>query len=105
MLGVSTISYVSQFSQLTIISDNLDGRVLTTQLPDNSSVTVEGCIATCQGQGFTLAGLEWSVQCFCGDILVNGAVTAPNSDCDMACGGDSTYETFSFQLVLTVKYY
>lgn len=26
----------------------------------------------------------------CGDYLINGAVQAPDSDCDMACGGDAT---------------
>jgi hypothetical protein len=74
-------------------SDNQNGRVLTTELPDNPNVTVEACIASCQSQNFTVAGLEWSVQCFCGDVLVNGAVTAPGSDCNMGCGGNSTYES------------
>ena len=35
-----------------------------------------------------------TVQCFCGNELVNGAVTAPDSDCDMACGGSATCVLF-----------
>jgi hypothetical protein len=43
--------------------DNAHGRVLSNQQPDNNAVTVESCIATCQGLGFALAGIEFSVQC------------------------------------------
>lgn len=43
--------------------DNAHGRVFQTELPDNSALTVESCIASCSSQGFTLAGLEYSVQC------------------------------------------
>jgi len=70
--------------------DNANGRVLQTELPDNQALTVENCIASCSAQGFTLAGLEFSVQCFCGNNLVNGAVIAPQGDCNMACSGSST---------------
>jgi len=37
--------------------------ILQTELPDNQTLTVESCIASCSSQGFTLAGLEYSVQC------------------------------------------
>ncbi|KAH9927682.1 copper radical oxidase [Fomitopsis serialis] len=70
--------------------DNAYGRAISTELPDNSNLTVESCIANCTAQNFTVAGLEYSVQCFCGDNLVNGAVTTEDSDCNMGCGGNST---------------
>jgi len=44
-------------------SDNAHGRIFQTELPDNQALTVENCIASCSSQGFTLAGLEYSVQC------------------------------------------
>ncbi|KAI0294118.1 galactose oxidase [Multifurca ochricompacta] len=70
--------------------DNAHGRVFQNELPDNQNLTVESCVASCAGQNFTLAGLEFGVQCFCGNNLVEGAVTAPNSDCNMGCGGNKT---------------
>ncbi|KAI9438941.1 copper radical oxidase [Lactarius indigo] len=39
---------------------------------------------------FTLAGMEFSTQCFCGNNLVQGAVTSPDADCNMGCGGNTT---------------
>ncbi|KAL4076636.1 glyoxal oxidase [Scleroderma yunnanense] len=67
--------------------DNVNGRVLGNEL-DNSTMTVESCIAYCSSSNFTIAGIEYSTQCFCGNYLVNGATTAPDSDCNMACGGN-----------------
>lgn len=69
--------------------DNANGRVLGDEL-DSNSMTVESCVAHCTADNFTLAGLEYSTQCFCGNELIDGAVKAPDSDCDMACGGNAT---------------
>lgn len=60
------------------------------QQPDNQALTVESCIATCAGLGYTIAGMEFSVQCFCDNFLYNGAALAANQgDCNMACGGNA----------------
>ncbi|KAJ6521662.1 glyoxal oxidase N-terminus-domain-containing protein [Mycena vulgaris] len=69
--------------------DGAAGRVLTTEI-DNVNLTMEICVATCDAQNFTIAGGEFSTQCFCGDELIEGAASAPESDCNMACGGNST---------------
>ncbi|KAI0052846.1 copper radical oxidase [Auriscalpium vulgare] len=70
--------------------DNAFGRIFSTELPDNQNVTVESCVQSCASQNFTLAGLEFSVQCFCGDTLVDGAVSTKDADCNMGCGGNTT---------------
>lgn len=69
--------------------DNANGHVLGNEF-DSSSMTVESCIANCVGQKFTIAAIEYSTQCFCGDYLINGATEAADSDCNMACGGSAT---------------
>jgi WSC domain len=70
--------------------DGLNGRDLNYQQPDNQALTIESCQATCAGLGYTIAGMEWSVQCFCDNFLYNGAALAANpADCNMACGGNS----------------
>ncbi|KAG8215859.1 copper radical oxidase [Butyriboletus roseoflavus] len=92
--------------------DNANGRVLGNEY-DSSTTTVESCITHCSASNFTLAAIEYSVQCFCGDYMVNGAVQAPESDCNMACGGNaneacggpnllSTYSTTGSVTALTV---
>ncbi|KAK7691709.1 hypothetical protein QCA50_005109 [Cerrena zonata] len=57
-------------------------------LPDNPNLTIEDCIASCSSQGFTLAGAEFGVQCFCGNTLVNGATVGQAADCNMNCIGN-----------------
>ncbi|KAF8468573.1 WSC domain-containing protein [Russula ochroleuca] len=70
--------------------DNAHGRVFQTEFPDNQMLTVQGCAALCSSKNFSLAGLEYSVQCFCGDNLVQGSVKVPDNECDMGCSGNAT---------------
>ncbi len=71
-------------------ADNVSGRILTYQDPDSKTLTVESCIAICSGKGYVVAGMEYSVECFCGNAIVNGGkpATAP-TECNTACGGNS----------------
>ena len=70
--------------------DNAHGRVLPFQLPDNSSLTVESCVQSCYGQGYSVAGMEYSTQCFCGNAIYGGGTLASSdTDCNMACGGNA----------------
>ena len=70
--------------------DNAHGRVLPMQLPDNSTLTVESCVQSCYGRGYSVAGMEYSTQCFCGNAIYSGGTLASSdSDCNMACGGNA----------------
>lgn len=104
-------SFRNQLHSCGIIRDNAYGRVMSNELPDNQNLTVESCIANCTAENYTLAGLEYSVQCckcslclyapflkaepfsclVCTDTLVNGAVQAAESDCNMGCGANATF--------------
>ena len=42
--------------------DNANGRVLGNEF-DGSATTVQSCIAHCSAGGFTIAAIEYSVQC------------------------------------------
>jgi hypothetical protein len=69
--------------------DGANGRILNHQLNDNNQLTQESCIASCSNLGYTMAGMEWSVQCFCDNAVYNGGVLAANQgDCNSACGGN-----------------
>ncbi|KAL8719798.1 MAG: hypothetical protein Q9225_003233 [Loekoesia sp. 1 TL-2023] len=70
--------------------DNVNGRILLNGQPASSTQTVEKCVAACQAAGYSVAGLEYSTECFCGNALVNGPAPAAESQCSMNCGGDPT---------------
>ena len=70
--------------------DNLDGRILRNQQPDNDELTAESCINKCIGLGFTVAGMEYAVQCFCDTEIVNeGALAQNQGDCSTPCPGNA----------------
>ena len=70
--------------------DQVNGRIMMNEQPDNQKLTIESCVQLCSGMGYSVAGLEYSVQCFCDDYLRNGAtLAATDSTCAMACGGNS----------------
>ncbi|KAJ7689677.1 copper radical oxidase [Mycena rosella] len=89
--GVTAIAtdLPSPWAYVGCFVDGAFGRVLTTEI-DNANLTMETCVASCDAQNFTIAGGEFSIQCFCGNELIEGAVPAAQSDCNMACGGNST---------------
>jgi len=70
--------------------DNVDGRIMRYEQPDNDELTVESCISACIGLDYTVAGIEYGVQCFCDSMIVNGGALAANQgDCNMACPGNA----------------
>ena len=55
---------------------------------DNSGLTAASCVAFCSSQGYSVAGTEYSAECYCGSTLPAEAGDA--SSCNMPCSGDST---------------
>lgn len=91
-----------------LASDGTHGRILhdNPELTRDQSLTVESCIESCGSQNFTLAGMEFAGmipscrnlspslilivdECYCGNVLVNGAEVADDTDCNMGCTGNS----------------
>ena len=60
---------------------------ITTQSANN---TPAACIESCAAQGFGYAGVEFGNECDCGTGLNDALQDAPDSDCDVACAGNST---------------
>lgn len=63
----------------------------TGSVEDSPSMTVERCIDVCGDKGFSIAGLEYASQCFCGNSLPARASPVPGAvgNCNMACKGNS----------------
>lgn len=62
----------------------------TPALP-HETLTVQKCIKACKKSGFNSAGLEWSQECFCGNVSQNtiDAEEAPLQECNMPCTGNA----------------
>ncbi|TGO48765.1 hypothetical protein BCON_0230g00080 [Botryotinia convoluta] len=59
-------------------------------LQDNTGMTIEKCIDFCNSKGFSIAGLEYSTQCFCDDKMLAGRDPVPGliGGCTMPCSGN-----------------
>ncbi|KIM24144.1 hypothetical protein M408DRAFT_331913 [Serendipita vermifera MAFF 305830] len=44
------------------------------------------CHEFCDAHGFSIAGTEWSKECFCG-VAIDGNLLTADTDCDMTCTG------------------
>ena len=67
------------------------GRALTGLRVDNQQMTQETCIASCAAAGYKYAGVEYGVECYCGNALVNGAsLSLTSGQCYMACPGSAS---------------
>jgi len=92
--GAPAISslHVSGWAYIGCYSDNRDERALSGITFANlgiGKVTMTGCIAYCDANGFSLAGTEYAGQCFCDNVLVD---SSPLSECvcNMKCEGDAS---------------
>ncbi|GAD96236.1 WSC domain protein [Paecilomyces variotii No. 5] len=87
--GTCGVSTTLSWKSLGCYSDNTLARALNTS-ENVSGGTVEACQSTCESQGFTLAGIEFGTQCFCGTAIMNGAAEIDSSNCNIACPQDSS---------------
>ncbi|KAM7191558.1 putative fungistatic metabolite [Naviculisporaceae sp. PSN 640] len=69
--------------------DGRQGRILSHQVPDSQLNTPGRCANICKDLGYTISGTEYSVQCFCGNSIVNGGTQATSAaECSNTCPGD-----------------
>ncbi|KAK4239580.1 hypothetical protein C8A03DRAFT_42811 [Achaetomium macrosporum] len=66
-------------------------RALTgSSLVNYTSMTIPDCETYCTGLSFSIWGLEYSGECYCGNALAQGSFPAFSTDCTMPCAGDPT---------------
>jgi len=69
--------------------DGVNGRILSNQLNDDPTMTLQSCVNKCVAGGYTIAGMEYGQQCFCDNFVYNGgAKAATQADCNMNCAGN-----------------
>ena len=74
----------------TCYIDQGRARILPKQLRDLSDNTPSKCKSECNKLGYSLAGVQFGKQCFCGNNVASRAKIAPSNDCNMTCPGDGT---------------
>ena len=71
-----------------VFDDAID-RVLNGSFFSSNEMTVEMCLSTCRQKGYSYAGLEWQIECYCGEEPKRGFEWAWSDKCDERCAGDS----------------
>ena len=64
------------------------GRALTGKAIASNDMTVQNCAGNCTA--FAYFAIEYSQECYCGNSLVTGSVTATDGRCSMTCAGNSS---------------
>ncbi|OCK83019.1 WSC-domain-containing protein [Lepidopterella palustris CBS 459.81] len=92
--NAADIAVSSDYSSLGCYTEGSNGRSLAYSQNDgqlnNTLMTTELCLDQCGSLGYPFAGTEYSDECYCGVVLGNGTVSAPATDCNMPCSGNSS---------------
>ncbi|KAJ9651574.1 hypothetical protein H2198_009160 [Neophaeococcomyces mojaviensis] len=72
-------------------TDNYYSRALTGASTSQASMTNEYCVQFCSSKGFSIAGTEYSKECYCGNSIPASAqpVTGIVGNCNMNCAGNA----------------
>jgi hypothetical protein len=84
----TVVPKVKRWSSIGCWSDDPQTRALHDDGGGSDGQTVEDCIATCEDGGFALAGVEFGLQCFCGNAVLYNHLQIADSDCTLGCAGD-----------------
>ena len=52
-------------------------------------MTVEMCLSTCRDKGFRYSGIQWQIECYCGNEPINGFNWAWFDKCNDRCAGNT----------------
>jgi len=79
----------SEWYSLGCAVDSSD-RILTGYTKDGvKNLTIDDCLSLCEDKGYSFAGVEFGVECYCGHSVPT-TITYSDSACNVACSGDST---------------
>ena len=79
---------INNFAYVGCANDTTNPRALATaSYTDKANMTTESCTSFCAGQGYALAGTEYSSECYCANRLGMGAITG-QTGCSMPCTGN-----------------
>ncbi|KAK4688715.1 hypothetical protein P7C73_g1402, partial [Tremellales sp. Uapishka_1] len=84
------------WDKLGCIAEGTTGRALASATTTSTtSMTPSFCISFCASKGYSLAGIEYAQECYCGNALSNGASeTFVTSNCSAQCSGEASTNGF-----------
>ncbi|KAH9032999.1 WSC domain-containing protein [Lactarius pseudohatsudake] len=88
-IGASVVPAVDGWTSRGCHSDTVSSRTLEQRI-DVGSVTAESCVNVCQSQSFSIAGLEYAQECWCGNEIKSPGAPISQSACNQACVGDAS---------------
>ncbi|KAF7874305.1 hypothetical protein EAF04_002977 [Stromatinia cepivora] len=93
MWPYTDVTKSKSFAYLGCGSD-LPGQPRTLQgasLKDSTGMTIEKCIDFCNSKGYSIAGLEYSTECYCDNNMLAGRAPVPGilGGCTMPCSGNN----------------
>jgi len=75
------------YAYLGCANEGTNGRALSKAATASSTMTPNVCQDYCTGKGYPLSGVEYSTECYCGNVLENGSSIGGSTSCTMPCGG------------------
>ncbi|PQE15506.1 WSC domain-containing protein [Rutstroemia sp. NJR-2017a WRK4] len=89
--GSSNYEYLGCYNETTLVNNTAGLRALNDGPREAMDImTVEMCLRFCKGYGLKYAGLEYTRECYCSRYLSVFSVPVPESQCDLACLGNSS---------------
>jgi len=85
----TVVPSVDGYNYTGCYTEATDGRALAEDYFRDDAMTVEACEAFCS-PAYTIFGVEYAYECYCGDSLEAGSVLTAETDCNTACGGNAT---------------
>lgn len=81
---------VGRYGYYSCMTEASLSRTLGLATTTNAKMTPQWCASFCSSQGYPVMGVEYADQCWCGTYPSGDSTTAPQSDCNMECAGDSS---------------
>lgn len=52
-------------------------------------MTVDMCVSTCAGKGYSISGIEYGTQCFCSNTMSSASTVVADAGCEvLLCPGN-----------------
>jgi hypothetical protein len=88
--GLASATLTPGWTPLGCANDTVTSRALGGATYSNATgMTIESCQAYCNSVGYSLAGLEYASECYCGGVLGFGSFTG-FTGCTMLCSGNKS---------------
>ncbi|KAG9800887.1 WSC domain-containing protein, partial [Aureobasidium melanogenum] len=65
------------------------GRTINAASLNTNDMTIEKCGAFCVSKGYSLFGVEYAQECYCGNTIAASSTVTLDSKCNMACKGSN----------------